>query len=78
VLPRSRPVPLPARQRTVEAPRGRKGAVVRSHYTGSAFQHAHGLSVFFPFAAEDYTSKYENLEFAERPGGDASCAHTCA
>jgi hypothetical protein len=53
-------------QRVVEAPQ--KGAVVQSHYTGPAFQHAHGLSVYFPFAAEDYTSEYENLEFAEQTG----------
>jgi hypothetical protein len=53
-------------QRAVEGTSGRKGAVVRAHYTGPAFQHAHGLSAYFPFGAEDYTSEYENLEFAER------------
>jgi len=47
---------------------GEKSAVVQSRYTGPAFQHAHGLSVYFPFAAEDYTSEYENLEFAEQTG----------
>jgi hypothetical protein len=43
-------------------------AVVVSHTTGAAFQHAHGLSVYFPVAAEDYTPKYMNLLFAKDTG----------
>jgi hypothetical protein len=55
-------------QKAIEGTRGRKGAIVKSYYTGPAFQHAHGLSVYFPFGAEDYTPEYENLELAERTG----------
>jgi hypothetical protein len=44
------------------------GAVLSSHFTGPAFQHAHGLSVYFPTEARDYASEYENLEFAEQTG----------
>ena len=44
------------------------GAILLSHYTGPAFQHAHGLSVYFPVDARDYASEYENLEFAEKTG----------
>ena len=43
-------------------------AVVHALTTGPTFQHAHGLSVFLPVAAEDYTLKYTNLQFAKRTG----------
>jgi hypothetical protein len=44
------------------------GAVLSSHVTGPAFQHAHGLSVYVPTEARDFASEYENLEFAEQTG----------
>jgi hypothetical protein len=43
-------------------------AVEDSHFTGADFQHAHGLSVYFPVTAEDYTPKYMNLQFAKETG----------
>jgi hypothetical protein len=43
-------------------------AVPSSDHTGPAFQHAHGLSVYFPTEARDYASEYENLAFAEQTG----------
>jgi hypothetical protein len=47
---------------------GPEGAVLLSRYTGPDFQHAHGLSVYFPFQAGDYKSEYENLAFAQVTG----------
>jgi hypothetical protein len=42
--------------------------VVRSSYTGADFQHSHGLSVYFPWAARDYVPAYRNLKFAWETG----------
>ena len=47
----------------------KEGSAVNSSYTtGAAFQHAHGLSVYFPVAARDYTPKYMNLQFSRDTG----------
>jgi hypothetical protein len=44
-------------------------AAARPCYTtGGDFQHANGLSVFFPVDALDYSAEYENLEFAAITG----------
>ena len=42
--------------------------VLLSRHTGRDFQHAHGLSVYFPVQARDYSAAYENLELAEQTG----------
>jgi hypothetical protein len=42
--------------------------VLDAHVTGSQFQNANGLSVYFPVAATDYTPKYMNLLFARDTG----------
>lgn len=56
-------------QKTIEGRAGKgSGAVELSRYTGADFQHAHGLSVYFPASALDYIREYENLEFAEQTG----------
>ena len=44
------------------------GAVADTFTTGADFQHARGLSVYFPVMAEDYTPKYMNLQFAKETG----------
>ncbi len=44
------------------------GAIADSFTTGVDFQHARGLSVYFPVMAEDYTPKYLNLQFAKETG----------
>jgi len=38
------------------------------HVTGPDNQHAHGLSVYFPYQSADYTIEYDNLEFAKQTG----------
>lgn len=43
-------------------------AVADAFTTGVDFQHARGLSVYFPVVTEDYTPKYMNLEFAKETG----------
>jgi len=43
-------------------------AVLHSLTTGPDFQHARGLSVYFPVMAFDYTPKYMNLQFARDTG----------
>jgi hypothetical protein len=45
-----------------------KTAVKRSYYTGPDFQHAHGLSVYFPWSVEDFSTEYLNLKFARETG----------
>lgn len=45
-----------------------KPVVLESMHTGTASQHASGLSVYFPCQATDYSSKYDNLEFARKTG----------
>ena len=53
------------------------GVVLKSRYSGAAFQHSHGISVFFPWAESDFfpitprkrknsssRSRYTNLRFA--------------
>ena len=58
-----------ALREAIEGSRGRRnGAVVASHYTGQAFQHAHGLSVYFPSDAQAYALEYENLQLAQQTG----------
>lgn len=47
---------------------GEDRAVVHSRRTGASFQHAHGLSVYFPVNATDYTVKYNNLQFGQKTG----------
>jgi hypothetical protein len=42
--------------------------VKKSCYVGLDFQHSHGLSVYFPWAAADYWHEYENLKFAKETG----------
>jgi hypothetical protein len=57
------------------------GVVLKSRYSGAAFQHSHGISVFFPWAESDFfpitprrrknsssRSRYTNLHFARRLG----------
>jgi hypothetical protein len=46
----------------------RNGLVISSRTTGADFQHAHGLSVYFPTSAADYSAKYRNLRFARDTG----------
>ncbi len=41
-----------------------KNVVMISGYTGAAFQHSHGLSIYFPWAEDDYATEYEKLQFA--------------
>jgi len=54
--------------------------VLKSCYSGAAFQHSHGISVYFPWAKSDffpinpgenydYLPKYENLKFAKDTEG---------
>jgi hypothetical protein len=38
------------------------------HVTGPDSQHAHGLSVYFPYQSADYSIEYDNLEFAKQTG----------
>jgi hypothetical protein len=54
----------------IEGSGGRKedGAVLLSRYTGQAFQHAHGLSVYFPTEAGVYAAEYENLQLPQQTG----------
>jgi len=66
-LPKNDPV-LPLCRKVLRSITGANGAVVLSHYSGPAFQHAHGLSVYFPTEAVDYAPEYENLALAERTG----------
>jgi hypothetical protein len=40
-----------------------EAVVIRSCYSGAAFQYSHGLSVYFPWAKVDYVEEYEKLEF---------------
>ena len=40
----------------------------QSFYSGPDFQHAHGLSVFFPWSIADYTGEYRSLRFARETG----------
>jgi Clostripain family len=55
--------------------------VLKSRYSGAAFQHSHGISVYFPWTESDFfpigprksnnsnsPSKYANLKFADRVG----------
>ncbi len=42
-----------------------ENVVITSRYTGSEFQHSHGLSIYFPWAASDYLPDYRNLRFAQ-------------
>jgi len=46
----------------------RQGCAFGAQQTGSANQHATGLSVYFPYQAGDYTTEYENLAFARKTG----------
>jgi hypothetical protein len=48
--------------------RGHLEKAVVSSRTGTDFQHAHGLSVFFPVDAMDYAAEYEDLEFSAVTG----------
>jgi hypothetical protein len=45
--------------------RAMEQVVIRSRYTGTEFQHSHGLSIYFPWAASDYLPDYRNLRFAQ-------------
>jgi hypothetical protein len=45
-----------------------KDMVQFSDTTGAEFQHAHGLSIYFPVRAADYTPKYMNLELSKDTG----------
>jgi hypothetical protein len=42
--------------------------VIRSCYSGSAFQYSHGLSVYFPWAIVDYEEAYDDLAFSDATG----------
>jgi hypothetical protein len=42
-----------------------KEVAIRSRYTGTEFQHSHGLSIYFPWTASDYLPDYRNLRFAQ-------------
>jgi hypothetical protein len=42
-----------------------KDVVILSRHTGTEFQHSHGLSIYFPWAASDYLPDYQNLRFAQ-------------
>jgi len=42
-----------------------KGLILYSNFTGPEFQHAHGLSVYFPWSAEDFVPEYSELQFAQ-------------
>jgi hypothetical protein len=44
------------------------GAVLESYYCGADFQHAHGLSIYFPWALEDLEPAYKNLRFERATG----------
>jgi hypothetical protein len=60
---------IPGLDDVTQAIRSAAPSVVKAcHTTGADFQHAHGLSVYFPAAAEDYTPKYMNLQFAKEAG----------
>jgi len=48
-----------------EVKQGIKNAVKWSRYCGPDFQHAHGLSVYFPWSAQDFSTEYEKLRFAQ-------------
>jgi hypothetical protein len=39
-----------------------------AYLTGPDSQHAHGLSVYFPYQNGDYTPEYDNLAFAKKTG----------
>jgi hypothetical protein len=45
-----------------------ESVVLRSCYTGSAFQYSRGLSVYFPWADVDYVKAYDDLAFAGATG----------
>ncbi len=45
-----------------------EAVVIRSCYSGSAFQYSHGLSVYFPWALVDYVEAYDDLAFAGATG----------
>ena len=44
------------------------GCISAPYVTGPDNQHAHGLSVYFPYQSADYTIEYDNLEFAKHTG----------
>ena len=57
------------RQAIEGSPDGKRlGCAFGAQQTGSANQHATGLSVYFPYQAGDYTTEYENLAFARKTG----------
>src|SRR5262249_11725986 len=63
-------------QKIIAGEPGKPGIVVHSCYTGAAFQHSHGISVFFPWAnmtdavgTSDLTV-YKQLAFAKQTKWD--------
>ena len=45
-----------------------ENAVVLSRYCGPDFQHAHGISVYFPWSVQEFSIQYGNLKFAHATG----------
>jgi hypothetical protein len=43
-----------------------RGMIRKSCYSGSAFQHSHGVSIYFPWAQYDFAPSYRKMDFARR------------
>lgn len=54
------------REKAEDLKRAIDRAVVASEYTGGAFQHSHGISVYFPWST--YLSEYDRLAFSFETG----------